>query len=379
MDRRTAMTFLSAALVAARSSASESTPFRTHWNVGWQQGLDACLLLGVLSTPSMQSEAYPEENHYWSQKLSPAAREALAKVRKPIDADHDLLGPTLALYASAAPSDTIEDAITAFAKPELIRGGLVGTDFWSGDEAWKSETQYFPSVVTVLTDLAQNGFTAYWITRKQPLIEAKVVTLREELSRVDLIGEQQRYVRRDLNPEIEVYLSAFSEPHGIRIVGQRFLTSYAYPTRIVKLNAAHEIFHPFLLPTRPETNRIVARLSSDLLLKKIDARPDKSDGYGSITALIEEDMVQSLEALVSQSLGFGRADMGTYWREQDGGIHVFAAAAFHAMHETGFATRGGDALSWLDLQTANGTLRGDQLIRHAEATIGRSGLQRWLS
>jgi hypothetical protein len=379
VDRRAAITFFTAALVAARSSASGSKSFKTHWKVGWQQGLDACLLLGVLSTPSMQSEAYPEENHYWSEKLSPATRDALAHVRKLIDAENGLLGPTLALYASAGPTNTIEDAIAAFAKPDSMRVTLAGTDFWSGDEAWKSEIQYFPSVVTVLTDLAQNGFTEYWNTRKQPLVEAKVTTLREELSRVDLIGEQQRYVRRALNPEIEVYLSAFSEPHGIRIVGQRFLTSYAYPTRIVKLNAAHEIFHPFLLPTRPETNRIVARLSADPLMKKIDARPDKSDGYGSITALVEEDMVQSLEALVSQALGFGRADMGAYWREQDGGIHVFAAAAFHAMHETGFATRGGDAVTWLDIQTANGTLRGDQFIRHADATIGPSGLQRWLS
>jgi hypothetical protein len=234
-------------------------------------------------------------------------------------------------------------------------------------------------VVVVLAELARQGFTDYWNTRKRALVEAKANSLRTELSRIDLIGAQQRYVGRPLNPDVVVYLSAFSEPYGIRIVGQRFLTSFDYPSRIVKLNAAHEIFHPFLLPARPETARITSRLSIDPLLMRINARADKSHGYGSIAGLIEEGMVQALESLVSHQLGFGREDMGAYWREQDGGIHVFAAAAAHAIHESPFAERGGDALSWLDVQCANGNLTGVNLMRHAEAIMGEEAIQKWLA
>ncbi len=379
MDRRTSLKLFGAAAVAIRTAVARANTFTTRWTVGWQQGLDACLLLGVLSAPSLQSEAYPEDRQYWLDRLSPAAKDALARVRKAIDVDNGLLGPTLALSASAARSDTIEDTVGAFAEPDAMRTKFADTPFWSGPENWNTWAENFPDVVIVLAELSRQGFSDYWNTRKRALVEAKANSLRTELSRIDLIGAQQRYVGRPLNPDVVVYLSAFSEPHGIRIVGQRFLTSFDYPSRIVKRNAAHEIFHPFLLHARPETARITARLSLEPLLMRINARADKSDGYGSIAGLIEEGMVQALENLVSQQLGFGRHDMGAYWREQDGGIHVFAAAAAHAMRETSFARRGGDALSWLDVQCANGNLTGANLQRHAEAIIGGEAIQKWLS
>ncbi len=379
MDRRRLLMLLWAASMVRPSTATRAATFRTRWRVGWQQGLDACLLLGVLSTPSLQSEAYPKECRYWQARLSPTGKDALARVRKAIDRQGGLLGPTLALFASATRSDSIEATRAAFAAPEAMRTKLSTTEFWGSAEEWDAKSAYFPDVAAVLAELANQGFADYWDTRKRPLVESKVKGLRYELSQIDLIGAQQRYVGRPLEPEIEIYLSAFSEPHGIRIVGQRFMTSFDYPSSIVKRNAAHEIFHPFLLPSRPETPRIVSRLSQEPILRRINARADKSDGYRSISGLVEEGMTQALEALVSRQLGFGRSDLGAYWRNQDGGIHVFAAAAFDAMVQTGLAAKGGDALSWLDVQCANGNLRGDELARHAEAIIGAEAVRKWLS
>jgi hypothetical protein len=354
---------LSAASIVLPMTVTHARSFKTRWKVGWQQGLDACLLLGVLSTPSLQSEAYPEECRYWQGRLSPTGKDALARVRKAIDRQGGLLGPTLALWASATRSDSIEATRAAFAAPEAIRTKLSTTEFWGSAEEWKTKAAYFPDVAAVLAELATQGFSDYWNAKKKPLVETKVVRLRRELSQIDLIGAQQRYVGRPLDP----------------VIGQRFLTSFDYPSIIVKRNAAHEIFHPVLVAARPETPRIVARLSQEPILKRIDARADKSDGYRTITGLVEEGMTQALENLVSRQLGFGRDNLGTYWREQDGGIHVFAAAAFDAMVQSGFAASGGDALSWLDLQSANGNLRADKLARHAEAIIGSEALQKWLS
>jgi hypothetical protein len=379
MDRRTLLMLLSAASIALPLTATQARTFKTRWKVGWQQGLDACLLLGVVSTPSLQSEAYPEECRYWQERLSPTAKDALARVRKAIDVQGGLLGPTLALWASATRSDSIEATREAFAAPEAMRTKLSSKEFWGSAEEWNAKAAYFPDVAAVLAELAAQGFADYWNGKKKPLVEAKVVHLRRELSQIDMIGAQQRYVGRPLDPQIEIYLSAFSEPHGIRIVGQRFLTSFDYPSIIVKRNAAHEIFHPVLLSARPETPRILARLSQEPVLARIDARADKSDGYRTINALVEEGMTQALEALVSRRLGFGRGDLGAYWRDQDGGIHVFAAAALDAMVHSGFAARGGDALSWLDQQTANGNLRGEKLVRHAAAIIGTEAVQKWLA
>jgi hypothetical protein len=89
-------------------------------------------------------------------------------------------------------------------------------------------------------------------------------------------------------------------------------------------------------------------------------------------------MVQALEAVVSQALGFAHSNMGVFWRDQDQGIHLFAAAAFHAMQSTGHARRGGDTLEWLAKCVRSGHLRGAQLVKHATSIVGVAGIQKWL-
>ncbi len=378
MKRRTLLKCVPAAMLLAQAPAWPRPHFKTRWRIGAQQGLDACLLLGVLSAPSLQAEAYPEERTHWVQRLSAPANAALARIRMRVDLGNGLVGPQLALLASAVRSDSLAATIAGFANPELIRRGLLQTGFWEGDPAWKSTAALFPDLVVILTNLSDEGFAGYWNTQKRPAIDTKMQALSAELAKIDLIGAQQKYVGRNLDPTIDVFLSAFSEPHGIRIVGQRFLTSYAYPSIIVKRNAAHEIFHPFLVPERPETRAIISRLGMDPLLRKIDGRADKSGGYGSIAGLIEEGMVQALEALVSTSLGFGNPDPGGYWREQDGGIHLFGAAAFHAMQVSGFARRGGDALSWLARAVRSGDMTGARLVDHARFVVTADGVRPWL-
>jgi hypothetical protein len=379
MERRTLIKLAPAALLAAHTPAWGKPSFKTQWQIGAQQGLDACLLMGALSAPSLQAEAYPDDRRYWSARLTAEAFAALGSIRAAVDSQNGLLGPQFALLASAASSETLQSTRQAFANPELIRKGLINTEFWSGEIAWKDTLGLFPYVTIVLTNLENAGFSEYWNLRKRPLIDAKAISLRDELAKLDLIGEQQKYVGRLLDPRIDVYLSGFSEPHGIRIVGQRFLTSYDYPSTIVKRNAAHEIFHPFLLTSHAGSRAILAKLSRDPLLRKIDARPDKSDGYGSIEGLIEEGMVQALEAIVSQKLGFGHSDMGSFWREQDGGIHVFGAAAFDAMRTSGFARHGGDALKWLARAVRRDELTGSKLVNHAQSVVSLEGIKRWVA
>jgi hypothetical protein len=379
MKRRQFIKILPAAILATNYPSYAKAPIvKTKWKISGQQGLDACLLLGALSAPSLQAAAYPEESSRWRENLNPTAMESLARLRRMTDSQNSLLGPSLALLASAASSETLEATISAFTDSNLIKKNYEKSEFWGGAEEWQAIQALFPDILIVLKRLHEKGFAAYWDTVKKPLIQKKQDTLIKELSQIDLIAVQQRYVGRKLNQNIDIYLSAFSEPHGIRIIGQRFLTSYDYPSLIVKQNAAHEIFHPALLEGRHETKRIVTRLSSDPTLIKINARKDKTDGYSSIQGLIEEGMAQALEAVVSEQLGFGRGDMGAYWREQDKGIHVFAAAFYHAMHQDKFIKRGGDSLTWLDSQVVNNNLVGTNLLFHAKQIIGQSGMRKWL-
>jgi hypothetical protein len=143
----------------------------------------------------------------------------------------------------------------AFAHPDAVRRSLAATAFWDGEENWRASAAILAKASPILADLRAKGFTPYWTHLKAPGIHARATALQRELSAIDLIGAQQRFMSRQLAPRIDVYLSAFSEPHRIRIVGHRFLTSYTYPRHIVMRNAALEGFHPFLLANRPVTAR----------------------------------------------------------------------------------------------------------------------------
>lgn len=379
MKRRTLLALAPLIFVPIPTTALARPAPKTVWRVSSQMGLEACLLMGVLSSPSLQAEANAEDNAYWTPRISVSSRQALMRVRATTDQAGGLLGPILALLGSAAPADTIEATIAAFKNPGLMKAKMAASRYWDGEEDWQKTIAIFPDVVVVLTNLAEVGFTDFWNAKKKSPVDAAIAKLRSEIVNLDLIAAQQRYVRERFNPEIDIYVSALSEPHGISVTGQAFMTSFDYPTEIVKRIATHEMLHPFLRPSRPERTQIIARLSSDPLLQRINSRADKSDGYDGIDGLIEEGMCQALEAIISIRLGYGRGDMGAYWREQDNGIHMFAAAAFHAMNKSGFAARGGDSLAWLARAVRSGEMRGQSLVDHARAVVGAASIAKWIA
>ena len=63
-----------------------------------------------------------------------------------------------------------------------------------------------------------------------------------------------------------------------------------------------------------------------LMLDKVQHH-DPSFGYNTTAGYIQEDSVRALEQIVSEKFGIGR-DACNYWQEQDGGVHVLAAAMY---------------------------------------------------
>jgi hypothetical protein len=62
---------------------------------------------------------------------------------------------------------------------------------------------------------------------------------------------------------------------------------------------------------------------------------NRSFGYNDSDSLVEEDCVQALEERIAEKFGMGH-DSREYWREQDGGIHVFAVTLYGLMKEEHF-------------------------------------------
>jgi len=120
-----------------------------------------------------------------------------------------------------------------------MKAALQKTPYWI-PEAWRNYEEARPALEIALRALDRVGFAAYWEQVAKPKIEKRIAELSPELPKFDVIPVIEKYVGLPLpSHTINVYLLAYSEPHGIRVTGLSFLTHISYPFTIVLRNAIH--------------------------------------------------------------------------------------------------------------------------------------------
>ena len=190
---------------------------------------------------------------------------------------------------------------------------LKKTSYWSAD-GWQNYEEARPALEVALRALDRVGFPAYWSANAKPKIEKRIAELSPELPKYDIIPVIESYLGFPLpSHTITVYLLAYSEPHGIRITGLRFLTHVSYPFSIVLHNAIHEPMHPPYHADDPKVREAIDLLGRDPLVIDKVQHHDPSFGYNTTAGYIEEDSVQALEQLVSEKFGVGR-NACKYWQ-----------------------------------------------------------------
>ena len=369
-----------AQIARAGSGAGRRNANQTRWRVLPSIGLDAGFALTIAAAGSevLQAKKHEHRRDALRKALGAegvAAAQALMETMK--RAGVRVPGAQLALLASTGDVMSLDGVVETFSAKGDFARRFEGTGFFQKPGAFEALERRRPAMAAAYEALARSGFEAHWRAEEEAQLREASLRIGEELAHVDVVTACKRYLATHFDSQITIYLSVLSEPHGIRIVGQRFVTSPNYDTFIVRRNAAHEMLHPLLRAGRPETERILERLREEPLLLAIAEKSNPSFGYSSVRGLAEEGGVQALEAVINERLGQAR-DQAAYWRKQDGGMHLFAAAAYQLMRDTGFAETGGDMLAWLDRQTAQGRLQGEALQRLAEAVVGRAAVVRWL-
>src|SRR5262249_12863882 len=140
-------------------------------------------------------------------------------------------------------------------------------DTWKVYEASRSDLE------AALRALKRTHFEADWEREVRPKIEQSRAAIAAKLPQYDVIPAVERVLGspRPTN-KITVYLLYYSQPHGIKITGTRFLTHYSYPFRIVLRNAIHEMMHPpYDLAHDPELRLALESLKSDsFLMNKVE-------------------------------------------------------------------------------------------------------------
>ncbi|MGA8507648.1 MAG: hypothetical protein WB762_18745 [Candidatus Sulfotelmatobacter sp.] len=94
---------------------------------------------------------------------------------------------------------------------------------------------------------------------------------------------------------------------------------------------------------------------------------DPSFGYNMAAGYIEEDSVQGLKELVSEKFGVGQ-DPCQYWREQDGGMHV-PAAALYSDYRQAWSSNPEPYSQWFVRAVREGQLRGTKLEKSVQPSF----------
>lgn len=360
-------------ILFATALAASST---THWDVRTSQGFDALCALNVLSGDDYYVKQYPDEAKAFAAPPYAHAREAARELKRVIkDQAGGIVSAFLTLIFSGGPDSSLTAILESAKHPAALEASFRASPFWSM-ESWDRFRRVRPAVIAAFEAMHRAGFETLWAhLLGDP--KARVETMRTDLARYDVLGEQERLIGHPLQGgHIEVILLWFSRPHGIRIQGGRFLTNIGYPTTVVLRNATHEPLHPPFDASDPQVAAAIATLGHDPLIAGIVAKHDSSFGYNTVAGYVDEDAVQAMEQIVCERLGVAKP-AAERWPDADDGMHLLAAALYHLMKDSGFAERGGTFQKWFVEQVSAGELAPREVERCARAVMGDSLVERW--
>lgn len=319
--------------------AQQPTSFHTStdWEIKPSLKFDTLCALNFLAGDPYYLEYYKSDYDRLSPQFRPEERTAFANLKRRIkDENGGIISAQLSLYFSATDAETLDDLIGVVKDSSAMQRSLKATPYYDEND-WKIYDSARPDLELALRALKRTHFEEDWKKHAEPAVEQAIAKIVVDLPHYNVIPEIESVLgTQKPSNRITVFMLYYSEPHGIKITGTRFLTHYSYPFRIVLRNAIHEMMHPpYDLANDAALRSSLQSLRSDSFLMHKVEHHDRSYGYNTLEGLEEEDCVQALEQIVAERFGMG-GDPQNYWKEQDEGIHVLAVALYSVMKQQGF-------------------------------------------
>lgn len=309
----------------------------TVWRVRPSLVLDALCLLNVLTGDPFYVRFYGDEYARFEPRLTPAARASLAALKRKVkDERKNIVSAFLALHFSATDDETLADVLRTLEDPGRMKGRLKKTVYYN-DAGWRLFESVRGDLKTAVTFLRDERFEEHWRRDVLPKVMARAAALEGELRPHDVAGEVERHLGvAPPSREVTVYLLNYARPHGIRLTGTRFVADASYTSRVVLQNAVHEMLHPpYDLARDRELRRALDALRGDEFMMSRVRNHDPSFGYNTFESYVEENCVRALDQLVGERLGFSTGARRR-WGEEDGGMHVLAAALYGLLKQERF-------------------------------------------
>ncbi len=348
----TLKTALSALIVAAALSrtapAQSAATNRTRWKVRSSEGFDAIAFLGPLSGGELYLSYYAEDAAAFAPRLPEPVRSDIAKLWAAAGAGgFGLLGPSLSVLFSTDANDATIDALLVAlkARDERILPAYKASAYWDQKD-WNWFSAAAPRLEAIFNAMRDAGFAQFRAERTGAGLDARIGEVQRALNDFDVISWQEKLTGRSFDPTIEIVLLQFSKPHGIKVQGQMFLQSLDYDTATTVRIAAHEMLHPPVPMEGKAAKAALAVLARDPLMSRIVRDHDPRCGYTSLEGLLNEDLVQALDQLISEALGVAH-NPADRWRKSDDGMHVLAAALYGLLRQDRWIENGGAIEAWL--------------------------------
>lgn len=361
MQRRSLITGLTHAWMATMLPplpARAQTPApRTRWKLRGSEGADAIAFLGPLSGTPLYLEFYAEDAAAFAPRLPEAVRQDLVRLWAQAQQDgFGLLGPNLQLLLCTQGHDaSLASLLRALRQREsALLPGYRASRYWNeSDWAWFERAA--PRLERIFEALQAAGFAAFRAERAGDALARRMAEQARALAGFDVVAWQEKLTGRRFEAEIEIVLLQFAKPHGIKVQGQTFLQSADYDTATTVRIAAHEMLHPPVPMDGAAARAALAVLERDPLIMKIVREHDPRWGYTTLKGLLDEDLAQALDQLISEALGVGR-NPADRWRQADEGMHVIAAGLYGVLRQDRWSETGGAIEPWLAQAAAAGRL-----------------------
>lgn len=365
-------------MLTSASIKAEATSIRTKWVVRGSEGFDALSFLSPLSGDPFYLDYYQEAVARFEPRMPAGAMTTLKAIKKQAEAAKILLSPFLDVRFSAAPDQTIGELLESAADPDSrILPAFRASPYWdvSDSKAWPKLKAALPQLGSVLEAMRTAGFEEFRRKIFDPK-QSRMEELRTRLAGFDPIAGAEFYTGRKFDPTIEIILLEFCKPHGIKVIGQRFLSALDWPDEVHIRTAGHEILHPPLAKDGPAFTAALKALGKDRLLETIIKQHDPKFGYNSLDGLLEEDLVSALDQLIAERFGVAR-NPRERWNDVDDGMHVLSAGLYGLMKQDGYAQTGGNLEQWLLLQANSGALAPVRMHAAAARILGRPANRLW--
>lgn len=312
----------------------------TNWNIKPSFKFDVLCLLNTLTGDPYYLKYYQAEYEKFKDKLTPEAATALSELKRKLkDENGRIISAYLCLHFSVYEEESIDDMIDWLYKEDELKSRFMQTPYYS-DESWEIFTPALSELKIILPFLKEIGFPEYWRENILPVVEEKISSMRSEFGDHDVIKVVEEHLGTELSSDtITIYMLYYSQPHGIKITGTRFLTDAAWPYKIVFNTAIHEMMHPPFDWKNDEFLSAVEILKKEQFLIDAFENRDRSSGYTSLDGLIEENCVKALDHFITEKF-ITYVDARKKWKELDGGMHVLAPVLYTMMKEDNYPVTG---------------------------------------